>query len=134
MFACKYVIQIRMDNPETIDKAAWNKEMLHIFYDLCIKAFNMGMRPNTHFDKSGWKFISTSFKEKMSHAFTKTQLKNKWDGCKKDWRIWIKLIAETDVGWSNELGTIAASDEWWKSKIQVNCLFLLLFHILCIAL
>uniref|UniRef100_A0A6N2KFB6 Uncharacterized protein n=1 Tax=Salix viminalis TaxID=40686 RepID=A0A6N2KFB6_SALVM len=29
-----------------------------------------------------------------------------------------KLIAETGVGWSYELGTVAASDEWWKSKIQ----------------
>ena len=113
-----------MDNFESTDKAAWNREMLHIFCDLCIKAIDMGMRPNTHFDKSGWKFISTSFKEKTGHAFTKTQFKNKWDGCKKDWRIWMKLIAETGVGWSNELGTIAASDEWWRSKIQVNCLFL----------
>ncbi|KAG5221796.1 L10-interacting MYB domain-containing protein [Salix suchowensis] len=92
--------------------------MLHIFCDLCIKAIDMGMRPNTYFDKSGWKFISTSFKEKTGHAFTKMQFKNKWDGCKKDWRIWMKLIAETGVGWSNELGTITASDEWWRSKIQ----------------
>jgi hypothetical protein len=29
---------------------------------------------------------------------TKTQLKNKWDGCKKNWRIWIKLVSETSVG------------------------------------
>ncbi|KAG5243702.1 L10-interacting MYB domain-containing protein [Salix suchowensis] len=87
-----------MDNFESTDKAAWNKEMLHIFYDLYIQAIDMGMRPNTHFDKSGWKFISTSFKEKNG--------------------IWMKLIAETGVGWSNEPGTIAASDEWWRSKIQ----------------
>ena len=113
-----------MDTFESTDKAAWNKEMLHIFCDLCIKTIDMGMRSNTHFDKSGWKFISTSFKEKTGHAFTKKQFKNKWDGCKKDWRIWMKLIAETGMGWSNELGTIAASDEWWRSKIQVNCLFL----------
>jgi hypothetical protein len=74
----------------------------------------MGMRPNTHFDKTGWKFLITSFKEQTGHAFTKTQLKNKWDGCKKDWRIWNKLVSETGVGWNSELGTIAASDEWWK--------------------
>jgi hypothetical protein len=47
----------------------------------------MVIRPNTHFDKMGWKFVITSFQEKTGHAFTKTQLKNKWDGCKKDWRI-----------------------------------------------
>ena len=103
-----------MNNFESMDKAAWTREMLHIFCDLCINAIDMGMRPNTHFDKYGWKFISTSFKEKTGHAFTKTQFKNKWDACKKDWRIWMKLIVETGVGWSNELGTIAASDELWK--------------------
>jgi hypothetical protein len=65
----------------------------------------------------------TSFKKQTGHAFTKTQLKNKWDGCKKDWRIWTNLIFETGVGWSNELGTISASDEWWKAKIQVICLY-----------
>jgi hypothetical protein len=61
--------------------------MLHIFCDLCIKAIDMGIKPNTHFDKTGWKFLITSFKEQTSHAFTKTRPKNKWDGCKKDWRI-----------------------------------------------
>ncbi|KAI5556555.1 hypothetical protein BDE02_18G043900 [Populus trichocarpa] len=91
---------------ESFDKAAWTKEMLHIFCDICIKAIDMGMRPNTHFDKTGWKFLITSFKEQIGHAFTKTQLKNKWDGCKNDWRIWNKLVSET------------TSDEWWKQKIQ----------------
>jgi hypothetical protein len=83
---------------ESFDKAAWTKEMLHIFCDICIKAIDMGMRPNTHFDKTGWKFLITSFKEQIGHAFTKTQLKNKWDGCKNDWRIWNKLVSETSIG------------------------------------
>ncbi|RQO97743.1 hypothetical protein POPTR_011G094000v4 [Populus trichocarpa] len=107
-----------MEDLESFDKAAWTKEMLHIFCDICIKAIDMGMRPNTHFDKTGWKFLITSFKEQTGHAFTKTQLKNKWDGCKKDWRIWNKLVSETGVGWNSELGTISTSDEWWKQKIQ----------------
>jgi hypothetical protein len=59
------------------------------------------------------------FKEQTSHALTKAQLKNKWGKIKKDWRIWKKLISKTGVGWSTELGTISATDEWWKSKIKV---------------
>jgi len=94
--------------------------MLRIFCDLCIKAIDMGMRPNIHFDKTGWKFLITSFKEQTGHAFTITQPEKKWDGCKKDWRIWTKLISETGVGWSSELGTNLASNEWWKAKLQVN--------------
>jgi len=82
----------------------------------------MVMRTNTHFNKKGCKFLITSFQEQIGNAFTKTQLKNKWDGCKKDWRIWNKLVSESGVDWSSELGTISASDEWWKEKIQVNSL------------
>nr|XP_034895348.1 uncharacterized protein LOC118034219 [Populus alba] len=91
-----------MEGLESLDKAAWTKEMLHIFCDICIKLIDMGMRPNTHFDKTGWKFLIVPFKERTGHAFTKTQLKKKWDGCKKDWKIWNKLVSETGVGWNSE--------------------------------
>jgi hypothetical protein len=77
MFASKYVIKLGMESPKNMDKATWIKEMLHAFYDLCIKAIDMKMRPNTHFDKGGWKYLLASFKEKTGHAFTKAQLKNK---------------------------------------------------------
>jgi hypothetical protein len=32
------------------------------------------------------------------------------------------LISEIGVGWSAELGTISAPDEWWIAKIKV-CFF-----------
>ncbi|KAI5557663.1 hypothetical protein BDE02_08G132800 [Populus trichocarpa] len=107
-----------MDDSQSQDKACWTREMLHAFCDICIKAIEQGMRPNTHFDKAGWKYVMNCFKDQTGHALTKAQLKNKWDGIKKDWRIWKKLISETGVGWSAELGTIAAPDEWWKAKNQ----------------
>jgi hypothetical protein len=77
LFHLKNVFKVRIDGLESMDKTSWTKGMLHTFYDLCIKAINMRMRPNTHFDEVGWKFLMTSFKEQTSHAFTKTQLKNK---------------------------------------------------------
>ena len=58
--------------------------MLHAFCDLCIKAIEQGMWPNTYFDKAGWKYDMNYFKDQTSHALTKAQLKNKWDGIKKD--------------------------------------------------
>ncbi|KAG5243666.1 protein ALP [Salix suchowensis] len=108
-----------MENSKSGGKAKWSKETLHIFCDICIRAIDMGMRSGSHFEKGGWKYIVKSFGEKTSKPLQKDQLKNKWDVCKKDWRLWNKLIGETGVGWSNELGTIAASDEWWQSRIQV---------------
>ena len=56
------------------------------------------MRPNTHFEKASWKYVTTTFKEQIGHGFTKAQLKNKWDKMKRDWRIWKRLIFETGVG------------------------------------
>ncbi|KAJ6989010.1 hypothetical protein NC653_021795 [Populus alba x Populus x berolinensis] len=107
-----------MEGAESSDKASWSKEMLYTFCDICIVAIKKGMKPSTHFDKAGWKFVMVVFKEKTGLVFTKTQLKNKWDGAKKEWRIWKKLISETGIGWNSELGTISASDEWWKKKTQ----------------
>ena len=108
-----------MEDSQSQDKAYWTKEMLNTFCDICIKAIEHGMRPNTHLDKAGWKYVMNCFNEKIGHALTEAQLKNKWDGIKKDWRIWKKLLSKTGVGWSTELETILAIDEWWKSKIKV---------------
>ncbi|KAI5562294.1 hypothetical protein BDE02_15G044200 [Populus trichocarpa] len=36
----------------------------------------------------------------------------------KEMLIWTKLVSETGVDWSSELGTISVSDEWCKAKIQ----------------
>ena len=125
-----------MDGSDTHDKASWSKAMLHTFCDICITAIERGMRPNTHFDKAGWKFVVQSFKDQTGLSLSKSQLKNKWDGIKKDWRVWKKLITETGVGWSTELGTISATDEWWQSKIQVSlliCNSLIIFFSCCIT-
>jgi hypothetical protein len=61
-----------MEGVEISDKASWTKEMLHIFCDICIVVIDRRLRPSTHFDKAGWKFVMAIFKEKTSHAFSKT--------------------------------------------------------------
>ncbi|KAG5223780.1 L10-interacting MYB domain-containing protein [Salix suchowensis] len=93
-----------MEGGDNTDKIQWTPEMLHIFCDICIT--------------TGWKFFITTFNERTGLSLTKKQLKNKWDGCKKDWKTWVKIISENGVGWSAELGTITATNEWWKAKIQ----------------
>lgn len=57
--------------------------MLHTFCDICIKAIEKCIRPNTHFEKADWKYVITTFKEKISHSFTKVHLKNKWEDLEK---------------------------------------------------
>jgi hypothetical protein len=86
--------------------------MLNTFCDIYIKAIENSMWPNTHFNKAGWKYVINCFKEKTGHALTKAQLKNKWDGIKKGLENMKKIDFQNEVGWSNELGTISAIDEW----------------------
>ena len=73
-----------MEYSQSQDKACWTREMLNTFCDICIKAIEKGMRPNTNFDKAGWKYVMNCFKERTGHALTKAQLKNRWDGIKKE--------------------------------------------------
>jgi len=42
-----------IEGSQSHDKTSWTREMLHIFYDICIEAIEKGMRPTTHFDKAG---------------------------------------------------------------------------------
>jgi hypothetical protein len=51
-----------MVGSESLKKIMWTKKMVHFFY-ICIKAIEMRMRLNTHFDKTSWKFLVTAFKE-----------------------------------------------------------------------
>jgi len=66
-----------MDGSDTHDKASWSNAMLHMFCDICITVIKRGMRPNTHFDKAGWKFVVQSFKDHTCLSLSKSQLKNK---------------------------------------------------------
>jgi hypothetical protein len=84
MLEKKNILTKNMEDSQSQDKVCRTREILNIFCDICIKAIEKGMQPNTHFDKAGWKYVINCFKEQTDHALTKAQLKNKWDGIKKD--------------------------------------------------
>lgn len=48
--------------------------MLHIFDDIFTNTIEKGMRLNVYFHKAGWKYVIITFKEKIGHGFTKSQL------------------------------------------------------------
>ncbi|XP_024467006.2 L10-interacting MYB domain-containing protein isoform X3 [Populus trichocarpa] len=100
-------------------KAVWSRRSTHIFFDICIQAVQMGLRPGTHFSKHGWRYVIGQFEKESGQSFTKKQLKNKWDGIKKDWKIWKSLLGqENELGWDPNKQTVAASDDWWDEKIK----------------
>ncbi|KAL6130599.1 hypothetical protein ACLB2K_068978 [Fragaria x ananassa] len=101
--------------------ATWNPQSVAIFCDLCIKEVGKGQRPGTHFSKEGWSSLVANFHAETGNNYDKSQLKNKWDLLKKEWKIWKDLIGkDTGLGWNPTKNTVDASEEWWKNKIQIN--------------
>ncbi|XP_024200123.1 L10-interacting MYB domain-containing protein-like [Rosa chinensis] len=102
-------------------KATWLDEVVAIFCDIAAKEVAKGNRPGTHFDKKGWSNVIMAFKELTGRDYDKSQLKNKWDSLKNDWKLWSSLLhKETGIGWDPARKTVDAPTEWWESKIQVN--------------
>ncbi|XP_062002831.1 uncharacterized protein LOC133720506 isoform X3 [Rosa rugosa] len=102
-------------------KAVWNDYNVSKFCDLCIKLVDAGRRPNTHFDREGWESLVVNFSKETGDNYDETQLKNKWDSLKIEWKLWKELVGkETGLGWNPSKGTVDAPAEWWHSKIQVN--------------
>ncbi|XP_012440861.1 uncharacterized protein LOC105766081 [Gossypium raimondii] len=61
----------------------------------------------------------TSFEKETGKGFPQSQLKNRWDALKKEWKAWKKLKGEdTGLGWNPIKRTVDASDEWWESRLQ----------------
>jgi hypothetical protein len=46
-------------------------------------------------------------------------LKNKWDLLKGLYSFWLGLNKDIGLGWDSKLGTVIASDEYWKKNTKV---------------
>ena len=105
-----------MSAKEKQGKAKWNRNLLHIYCDICVQAIQ-----KTHLNKEGWKYVIETFKKQSGINFEKSQLTYKWDTQKKEWRLWKELIGkEIRLGWDANKQTIDATDEWWEEKIKVS--------------
>ncbi|KAK0606226.1 hypothetical protein LWI29_035394 [Acer saccharum] len=51
-----------------------------------------GNQPNGHFNKEGWKNISTKLAQTINKNYSKKQMKNKWDNLKRKWQLWNNLV------------------------------------------
>ncbi|ONI28975.1 hypothetical protein PRUPE_1G173000 [Prunus persica] len=79
--------------------AIWNNQNTTIFCDMCIKEVEAGNRLGTHFKKEGWENVRISLSKEIGAEYDKSQLKNKWDALKEQWKIWKELIGkETGLG------------------------------------
>lgn len=108
-----------MLSPST-PKATWTPGHRKIFFDLCLAEMSKGNKPGTHFTKEGWRNLIESFYEKTGIRYSKRQMKNHWDFTKKQWKVWVKLIAEVSMKWDPSTNGFGASAEDWANYIQVN--------------
>ncbi|KAL9457629.1 hypothetical protein AB3S75_006638 [Citrus x aurantiifolia] len=109
-----------MSNSST-SKATWNPQTLDVFCDLCIKEVDVGHRPGTHLTSQGYENLIKEFTKEIGLDYNRTQMKNKWDSLRTDWKLWKNLIGkETGLRWNYRLRTIDASEEWWEKKIKEN--------------
>ncbi|KAL3851004.1 hypothetical protein ACJIZ3_012886 [Penstemon smallii] len=108
-------------NSDHFLKASWDSRSSEMFIKLCVDEANLGNRPGSHFNKTGWDNLVKKFAVASSRNYTKAQLKNKWDNLKKEWSQWKTLLCgETGLGWDHDKCTVIATDEWWARKLQAN--------------
>ena len=100
-------------------KATWDIQLTEHFIRACLVQVG-NERQGTSFTKKGWIAIVKQFHEESGKNYDRTQLKNRYDNLRKEWRIWYKIYGkESGVGWDNVKHNFDASDEWWENKIMV---------------
>ncbi|XP_028768148.1 L10-interacting MYB domain-containing protein-like [Neltuma alba] len=98
-------------------KASWDIRATKVFINLCIEEVEKGGRKGTSLTKPAWSSLEDNFTAKTGRAYTKIQLKNKFDSLRKEWQLWDRLLRETGLGWDAEKNTVSAPDDWWERKI-----------------
>ncbi|XP_075675018.1 uncharacterized protein LOC142644255 [Castanea sativa] len=62
--------------------------------------------------------LPEAFEKNTGKKYSRDKFKHKWDGLKKEWILWNKLIgSESGLGWDAAKGTISVTDEWWERKL-----------------
>ncbi|PKU62948.1 hypothetical protein MA16_Dca028096 [Dendrobium catenatum] len=96
----------------------WDFDSTLLYCDICVGEIELDNRPTTHFNE-GWTNIMKKFHSRTGRSYDLTQLKNKWNQLKKDWKLWKDLLCgETGLGWNPIKRIIDASNEWWNDKLQ----------------
>ena len=90
------------------------------FCEICKEECDNHNRPLGCLSTKGYKNLERKFLSRTRKKLTKKQFKNKWDLLKKEYTQFMELKnAATGLGWNDELGTIEADNDWWKTHLEV---------------
>jgi hypothetical protein len=102
----------------------WNVENIKFLCKLFAEQVARGNRLNTCLNSVGYVKVKKGLKDRLGIVATKTQIKNKWDKLKEDFKTWKKLsMRQTGTGWCLIKGTIILDDHWWKKAKYVSVVF-----------
>jgi hypothetical protein len=70
----------------------WNIENTQILCKLFAEQVGRGNRLNTYLNSVGYAEVEKGLKDRHGIVATKTQIKNKWNKLKEDFKAWNKLL------------------------------------------
>ncbi|KAE8684177.1 Zeta-carotene desaturase [Hibiscus syriacus] len=66
------------------------------------------------------KAVGCNFNKETGKEYEKSQLKNRWDLLKKEWKLWKQLKGnDTCLGWDPNKNNLDTSEVWWEKKLKI---------------
>lgn len=101
--------------------AKWDDNNTRVMLEVFAEQIKKGNRPAGVYSSGAWKEIGNNFQDRTGLAYTREQLKNRFDVCKLIYQRWKKAVGhETGLGWNHARRTVDAPNEWWEAKAKEN--------------
>jgi len=99
----------------------WNANNTWVLCKLFAEQVGRGNCPNTHLNSVEYAEVEKGLKDRLGIVASRTQIKNKWDKLRDEFKAWKKLMMrQSGTGWCPIKGTIVMDDEWWKKAKAVS--------------
>ncbi|XP_059670681.1 uncharacterized protein LOC132316184 [Cornus florida] len=95
------------------EKLLWDESFIEKFVNIMAEEVKANNRSGTTFSKSGWSNLVKQMNVQTGRKFGLTQLRNKFNGLRKIYTEFKKLLSETGVGYNHETGMVIVEEERW---------------------
>ncbi|XP_059637494.1 uncharacterized protein LOC132279515 [Cornus florida] len=100
-------------------KLLWDESLIEKFVNIMVEEVKVNNRSGTTFSKSGWSNLVKQMNVHTGRKFGLTQLQNKFNGLRKIYTEFKKLLSETGVGYNHETGMVIVEEERWDRLCKV---------------
>ncbi|XP_059623050.1 uncharacterized protein LOC132266214 [Cornus florida] len=92
-------------------KLLWDESLIEKFVNIMVEEVKANNRSGTTFSKSGWNNFLKEMNVQKGRKFGLTQLRNKFNGLRKIYFVFKKLLSETGMGYDHETGMVIVEEE-----------------------